>query len=479
MQDFKQQMVHSRPKKKEKPSHLKVLFALSWTNRLVESWCACALSLGAAISYVVPEYQHVSNICCSHTPIPFPTPLHPPLQPSPGFWRSHLPHAPRFSIVFNTTFPLLHVTLEHDNQIEWEMGGGIEEEVPAIAVGQQATMGTWTTDLDLTWALITAIEEDEETSASLFPGHQAKAEEGVVQQDKELTQTTHLDFHKQFIAISLTTKACEHIVEMGQTGARIRTEDEILPRTALTTKWVLPHADPDCGTPKPSACRLGNNNTVFDTCILPPSHDDDDQFSAADETQDQPKQLTDVECQDDPKPLQNGSKPAKKKMKPQPPTSVHATLGVPAKKDTTAKDLFAVTVLAEEETAQWVLRLKWEKTTAQKEVALMKIQMESELHMAQAESKRLEKAAKMDLVHLKMEQEHQFRWHSSMLSQVKQGQALCPFQAAAAPLTAAALSCSMTSFHPFPLPLQMAQMLQGNLCMGDSEALASSHDFSL
>ncbi|KAJ6613701.1 hypothetical protein B0H10DRAFT_2436356 [Mycena sp. CBHHK59/15] len=83
---------------------------------------------------------------------------------------------------------------------------------------------------------------------------------------------------------------------------------------------------------------------------------------------------------------------------------------IPVKKTAlNAKDRFSATIVAEEETQQKMLCLKKEKNEARKEVVLKKIQMETKVRLAQAEAKRTEKSQKMELVCLKMEQEHQFR----------------------------------------------------------------------
>lgn len=184
---------------------------------------------------------------------------------------------------------------------------------------------------------------------------------------------------------------------------------------------------------------LGNNDTEYDTSILLPEHGDDDNQSSAvdvDEIADLPDQLSEppvaVISSDsdeelltiptlanagsikrkrraaDTSTLDDDPKQVRKKTKPQPPTSAPAPATAPVKK-ATAKDRFNATVIAEEETVQRTLHLKREKTMAKKDVALAKIQMETEVRVAREESRRQEKAAKMELVRLKMEQEHQFR----------------------------------------------------------------------
>ncbi|KAJ6591951.1 hypothetical protein B0H10DRAFT_1960630 [Mycena sp. CBHHK59/15] len=58
---------------------------------------------------------------------------------------------------------------------------------------------------------------------------------------------------------------------------------------------------------------------------------------------------------------------------------------------------------------QQLLRSKQAKTNAKKDVALARIQMESNARAARAEAKKADKAAKMDLARLTMQQEHEFR----------------------------------------------------------------------
>ncbi|KAJ7826094.1 hypothetical protein B0H14DRAFT_3467877 [Mycena olivaceomarginata] len=202
---------------------------------------------------------------------------------------------------------------------------------------------------------------------------------------------------------------------------------------------------------------LGNNDSPFDIDLLLRTHDGDDASSAAaDDTADLPSQLSDAvkisdDSDDDDKDLvavtkkrkaddfepkddstddkellvgqtlagsvkrkrktvdsnPKDEKPAKK-TKPQPATSLPAppALAV-AKKPTNAKDRFSATILAEEETAQLVLGLRREKNTAQKEVTLAKIHADTVIRLAKAkakaDTKREERAAKLEIVHLKMQ----------------------------------------------------------------------------
>ncbi|KAJ7629588.1 hypothetical protein B0H17DRAFT_1150537 [Mycena rosella] len=116
------------------------------------------------------------------------------------------------------------------------------------------------------------------------------------------------------------------------------------------------------------------------------------------------------------------SKPPAKKTKPQPATSVPATptIGALAKKPLNAKDPFSATVLAEEETAQQALQVKTDRNKDHKEVALARIEAELSVRRARAEGKK-EEATKLELVRLKMEQEHQYRMVQLKVQQDKAG----------------------------------------------------------
>ncbi|KAJ6617052.1 hypothetical protein B0H10DRAFT_2387138 [Mycena sp. CBHHK59/15] len=341
-----------------------------------------------------------------------------------------------------------------------------EEEINRISIGAFVVLTvrapSWTTDLALSWTLITTIEEDEETSAGLFPGicfeEHPKYMDTFMNAIKPKQRRAWSNKIKKglkrectlLVVDLLVTKAREHITEMGETGAGIGAEDEILPGTALTTKWDLIKVDSPwffhmriliAARPNLQPVGLGNNDTQIDTSILIASHDGDDQSSIPDDT-DFPDHLSEPAINvlssdsdddvlslptltrsvkrkhaDDPKSRESDTNPARKKTKPQPPVSVPVAMpAVPTKKTTTtAKDRFAAAVQAEEETAQQLLRSKQAKTNAKKDVALARIQMESNARAARAEAKKADKAAKMDLARLKMQQEHEFRMVQSVL----------------------------------------------------------------
>ncbi|KAJ7260000.1 hypothetical protein B0H12DRAFT_1069895 [Mycena haematopus] len=130
----------------------------------------------------------------------------------------------------------------------------------------------WTSEL--TWTLITAIEDDEDTRDGLFPGIRAIKRTGGKPKTHhyyELAKTCFAEQEKYKDAFStkpnstvaelakhrklwnqkiknwltlgctlrLVNKAKENIEMMGQTGATIETEEEISPGTALTAAMRL------------------------------------------------------------------------------------------------------------------------------------------------------------------------------------------------------------------------------------------------
>ncbi|KAJ6614407.1 hypothetical protein B0H10DRAFT_2221284 [Mycena sp. CBHHK59/15] len=275
-------------------------------------------------------------------------------------------------------------------------------------------------NIELTWELITAIEEDEEIQDGLFPGVGGIPQTGGKPKKHHYYKLACILFldhpdYKEIFQINpkhtavqlnaqrklwtekvknklapLVAKARENIIEMGETGAEIASEDDILPGMGLTTKWdliklespwffhlqdliaVRPNLQPD---------GLGNNDSGYDLSLLNPSHGGDGSTSSGfDDTQDLPKQLSepgpldDTSDSDEDLPptitkakrkrkdsdtefTPNTSKPAApapKKTKPQPAVSVPAPPAVPVgpKKTLNAKDRFSDTIVAEEETQQ-------------------------------------------------------------------------------------------------------------------------------
>ncbi|KAF8128457.1 hypothetical protein K438DRAFT_2000279 [Mycena galopus ATCC 62051] len=343
----------------------------------------------------------------------------------------------------------------------------------------------WTNDL--TWTLITAIESDPEMRDGLFPGvgaikrtggqpkthyyyklaticfdeHEAYKDAFTIdpaQSKRFRSQQRKLWTDKVKNRVNaLIRKAKENIIEMGQTGAGITSEDEIRPGTSFATKWDLIQKDSPwffnirsliASRPNLQPVGLGNNDSGFDVDLLLRTHDGDDTSSVpADDTQDLPSQLSegaditsdsddellanpfagsakrkreddaDGDVNADAAPTSEDEKPAKrapKKRGPQPATSIPATGATAApKKPQNAKDKFSAVILAEEQTAQQELGLKRAKNETQKELTLAKIRAETEVQLAQTKArsdrKREKRAAKMDLMRLKMQQEHELR----------------------------------------------------------------------
>ncbi|KAJ7249492.1 hypothetical protein B0H12DRAFT_1234636 [Mycena haematopus] len=322
----------------------------------------------------------------------------------------------------------------------------------------------WTSEL--TWTLITAIEDDEDTHDGLFPGIGAIKRTGGKPKTHhyyELAKTCFAEHEKYkdafttkpnstvaelakhrklwnqkiknrisgqvFTAFPVVAK--ENIEMMGQTGAGIETEEEISPGTALTTKWDLIKDDSPwffkmraliASRPNLQPVGIGNNDTDYDVSLLVPSHDDADTTSSApDDTQDLPSRLASLESDLDPDPESdsddNGAQARKRKKKKSVPTNT--------------RDKFSATLLAEEETAQAALRLKKDKNDARKDVMIAKIRMEGQVRADKEKSKREKDAGKRELVRLKMEQDHQLRMaqyqSSSAMGAVASGSRSSPF----------------------------------------------------
>ncbi|KAJ7101259.1 hypothetical protein B0H15DRAFT_796095 [Mycena belliarum] len=347
--------------------------------------------------------------------------------------------------------------------------------------GAQSLVVEWTKDL--TWSLVTGIEEDDEIRDGLYPGPGAIKRTGgkpkthfhdalgvkifadnpayteFLAIDPELSeaeQTKKKAEQRKLLAgkvknkiKTLTDTARIHILDMGQTGAGLRSAAEITPGSKLATQWdvikedfpwLFNMRDLIAARPNLKPVGLGNNDTPIDIDLLLRTRTDDDTSSLApDDTEDLPAQLVDSDVltidsdSDDeiaatptlegalkrkikPEGKGNSKKtPPKKKTKPQTGMSAPAA-AVAAKKPTNAKDRFSATVLAEEETAQRALELRTAKNKAHKDVALAKISAEKEIRLAKEESKRADKAEKAALVRLRMEQEHQMR-----MAQMQQG----------------------------------------------------------
>ncbi|KAF8180768.1 hypothetical protein K438DRAFT_1976587 [Mycena galopus ATCC 62051] len=185
----------------------------------------------------------------------------------------------------------------------------------------------WTAEL--TWTLVTAIEDDEEICDGLFPsvgaikgkGGKPKThhyynlavrcitEHGKYQDafamDPESTEAQLAAYRKLWSGRikNRVAGARENIAEMGETGARIKTEEEITPGTLLTTKWgpsvqhlrlhLRPeHRPPYLRTPSPSvpprpvartgtcyAIKLGTIADHFGHVLL--ANSDSDRYASA------------------------------------------------------------------------------------------------------------------------------------------------------------------------------------------------------
>ncbi|KAJ7190389.1 hypothetical protein GGX14DRAFT_605987 [Mycena pura] len=326
-------------------------------------------------------------------------------------------------------------------------------------------------DFDLTWTLINAIEEDDEIQDGLFPGVGAIKRTGGQPKTHfyallaKICFAKHLKYTEAYAKailpkqleawrdkiknrVKALVKRCrEHITTMGETGAGMTTEDEILPGTALTTKWDLIKADSPwffsirtliASRPNLQPVGLGNTDTEIDTSILLRTQYNDtssnfDDYGLSSEgadlelsdVPDAPRAPLDIssDSSDDDipdvptlagtkrqAPATTAKPETKKKMKPAPATSIPAAAAaVLPTKNKSSKDRFSATIVAEEETHQRALAVRKDKNDARKEVALKKIEVDGEVRLAKARRKQVEKERKLDLARLKMEQEHQFR----------------------------------------------------------------------
>ncbi|KAJ7041443.1 hypothetical protein C8F04DRAFT_1253135 [Mycena alexandri] len=342
-----------------------------------------------------------------------------------------------------------------------------KDEPPATTAAADIDDIEWTAEL--TWTLVTGIQDGDDIREGLFPGVGVKSSKLLKTKPKthwqyELAKTCfedHPQYKDAFAAATTTaqkglwttkiknriavlvTRAKANITAMGETGAGVGSADEIYSGTALANKWDEIQAE----SPWFFHLGLGNNDTDVETSILLPTNDTgDDMSSTFDDTQSDfsdsseddlphaPAATSDDELppaptlasvkrkhsedEDDTKPSRTTSAaaPAKKRTKPRPSMSAPAATApaptAPAKKSTNAKDRFNATVLPEEETAQKLLGLKQEKLKGQKEVQLARIRAETELRLARdsvkAESRKAEREAKAELVRLKFQQEHEF-----------------------------------------------------------------------
>ncbi|KAJ6621016.1 hypothetical protein B0H10DRAFT_1945654 [Mycena sp. CBHHK59/15] len=190
-------------------------------------------------------------------------------------------------------------------------------------------------ELELTWTMVTSIEEDPLMRASLFPPIGSIKQEGVkpksdYQYRLAVILFSEHELYKDAFAkalipkqkkawfrkiknrlktystngtIRVTEKTCEQIKEMGQTGAGIECVEDFQPGTELTNKWFLfkdtsPwffHMRALIGEhPNLRPVGIGNNNSLVDTSLL--LLEGDDGTSSPDDTTDLPDQLSNPRC---------------------------------------------------------------------------------------------------------------------------------------------------------------------------------------
>ncbi|KAJ7812894.1 hypothetical protein B0H14DRAFT_3751882 [Mycena olivaceomarginata] len=306
----------------------------------------------------------------------------------------------------------------------------------------------WTKEL--TWTLVTAIESDEATRDSLFPGVGAIKLNGGMPKTHfhyQLAITCFADhplYEESFEPAgpkfwrgkikNRNRSAKDNMAAMSETGAGIESEAEIGTGTALSTKWDLIKIESPwffnmrtliAARPNLRPVGLGNNETEIDTSILLRTNDadaDDIDTSSngandADDTSTAPDDIKDGTRSVEPNSDSDDELPAAGAIVAgalkRPRNASSDATAAPVKKPTKTKDRFAATVLAEEETAQRALGLKREKVKGQTEVQLAKIRAEADLKIAKqtgdTDRKRRKREARTDLTRLRMEQEHQYR----------------------------------------------------------------------
>ncbi|KAJ7460255.1 hypothetical protein FB451DRAFT_1270780 [Mycena latifolia] len=331
----------------------------------------------------------------------------------------------------------------------------------------------WNGDTDLTWTMINAIEDEEETRRSLFPppgstkrtgGLPKKHYHWILAETSFANHPTYMVAFKKAVKPKdkkswsdkiknrlkiITDKTRAQIEMMGQTGAGVESVKDILPGTVLMTKWDEIKLDSPWfwemrsligERPNLRPVGIGNNSDEMDTSLLLSQNNDNDHRSSSPD--DFPDQLAgtgtdtdfvhdvDEEDSDDsddsdsgervkrkraPTPDPASAKPTAKKTKPQPAISAPAAAATvkpnPAKlaKPTTAKDRLTAAVLAEEETAQALLRLKKDKNSAKKAIELAKIEALAKIKVEKAKAKGQERLARLQLARIKMEQAHQLQ----------------------------------------------------------------------
>ncbi|KAJ7230988.1 hypothetical protein B0H12DRAFT_1240100 [Mycena haematopus] len=327
----------------------------------------------------------------------------------------------------------------------------------------------WNNDTALTWTLISAIEDDDDTRRSLFPPPGSTKRNGglpkkhfhyVVAEKCFGEHPTYQEVFKKAVKPKdkkdwgnkiknrlkvLVDKTRAQIEMMGETGAGVEAEVEILPGTTLMTKWDEIKQDSPWfweirsligERPNLQPVGIGNNDDEMDVSLLIQSDGNDQPSSPDADTSDLPEPAhlldniggpvlsLDDDSDDEPAPKRKKAatpnltakkaaipNPTARKTKPQPAISAPAVKSgsTKAAKPTTAKDKFTAVVVAEEETEQARLVLKKEKATARQSVEMAKIEGMVKVKIAKAKVKGEEKIARLQLARVKMEQEHQFR----------------------------------------------------------------------
>ncbi|KAJ7745147.1 hypothetical protein B0H16DRAFT_1856801 [Mycena metata] len=324
--------------------------------------------------------------------------------------------------------------------------------------------------IQLTWKLITAIEDGDDIRASLFPPVGANKLSGGKKKSEYQYQLAkvlfaeHPKFKESFAQAktakekkpfytkiknrvdALTKKTRGQIEEMGQTGAGIGSEEDIQPGTAFTTKWDLIKEDSPWffhmrslvgERPNLVHTGLGNNDSEVDMSILLGGDRDADDSSslAPDDIADLPGQLTrspsvtavDLDGSDsDDLPraptLESVKKGGIKRKQPDAVNSSESLDMKPPVKKTQPKPAISQpapkkTPVAKPVTVKdkFTAAVLAEEQTAQEHLKLKRAkntdrkEVQLEKLRLQAEAKAEKSKAKMEILRMKMAQEHEYR----------------------------------------------------------------------
>ncbi|KAF7336397.1 hypothetical protein MVEN_02188400 [Mycena venus] len=329
----------------------------------------------------------------------------------------------------------------------------------------------WT--VELTWTLVTGMEEDEDIRRGLFPPPgSSKRNNGLPKKHYQwLLAKTCFENRPQYgVAFAkaltgpakqqkvwwrkiknrikvLTDKTRAQLEMMGQTGAGLESADDILPGTAIQTKWDEIREESPWfwemrsligERPNLRPVGIGNNSDDMDTSLLLPqgSTDDDglqsdDHVNSPDDTEDFPEHLestaadtddyTPGQDHDDDDDSEGDGRRGKRKRA----SSSEPTASVPAVKRTKPQKAISTTVPTTSARAKAAKGSRPSTAKdrfnavakARKEIELAKIQADAKVQVESRNAKTQEKLAKIVLAKMKLQQEHEFRMAQIQSSQ--------------------------------------------------------------